>query len=91
MLRQGQLEQAVCDCIQMGFEYLQGHRLHNIYRQFVPAFDHPHSEKKKTKSKQQHAPPHTTAFVRKYIDSLAGSPEVCLQYGLMASSNSVKL
>lgn len=30
------------DCVHLGFEYLQGGRLHNFCKQPVPTFDHPH-------------------------------------------------
>ena len=42
--KQGQLEQAAQDSIQVGFEYLQRRRPHNVPGQPVPGLRHPQSE-----------------------------------------------
>lgn len=43
--RQGQLEQVAQDHAQLGYQYLQGWRLHILSEQSVPVFEHPHSKK----------------------------------------------
>lgn len=40
LLKQSQLEQIACYCIPLGFEYLKGWRLHSLFRQPIPVFDH---------------------------------------------------
>lgn len=45
LLKQGQLEQAAQDYVQMTFEYLQECRLHNLPDQSVPGFRHPYCKK----------------------------------------------
>ena len=42
--KQGRLEQAAQDCIQVGFEYLQRRRLHYLLGQPVPVLHHPQRE-----------------------------------------------
>jgi len=42
--KQGPLQQAAQDLVQMGLEYLQRRRLHNLPGQPVPVLRHPHSE-----------------------------------------------
>jgi len=42
--KQGHLQQAAQDHIQMGFEYLRRRRLHNPSGQAVPGLRHPQSE-----------------------------------------------
>lgn len=46
LLKQGQKNQAVQDCVQLCFEYVQGWRLYNTSGEPVPAFNHSHSNKK---------------------------------------------
>lgn len=45
--KQDQPEQAAQDCAWSGFEHLPGWRLHNLSRQPVPVFLHPHGKKKR--------------------------------------------
>jgi len=40
LLKQGHLEQAAQNYLQMAFEYLQGGRLHSLSRQSVPVLNH---------------------------------------------------
>ena len=42
--KQGHLDQAAQDLVQVGFEYLQRRRLHNPSRQPVPVLRHPQRE-----------------------------------------------
>ena len=42
--KQGHLQQAAQDLVQVGFEYLQRRRLHNLPGQAVPGLRHPQSE-----------------------------------------------
>jgi len=42
--KQGHLEQATQDLVQVGFEYLQRRRLHNHSGQLVPVLHHPQSK-----------------------------------------------
>jgi len=42
--KQGHLQQAAQDLVQVGLEYLQRRRLHNLPGQPVPVLRHPHSE-----------------------------------------------
>jgi len=44
LLKQGHLQQAVQDLVQVGLEYLQRRRLHNLPGQPVPVLRHPQSE-----------------------------------------------
>uniref|UniRef100_A0A8B9Q4U4 Transmembrane protein 19 n=1 Tax=Apteryx owenii TaxID=8824 RepID=A0A8B9Q4U4_APTOW len=44
LLKQGHLEHVAQDPVQVGFEYLQGWRLHNLSGQPVPVLCHPHSK-----------------------------------------------
>lgn len=41
-LREGPLDPVTQDCVQMGFEYLQGRRLYSLSMQPVPVLCHPH-------------------------------------------------
>ena len=43
-LKQGHLQQAVEDLVQVGLEYLQRRRLHNLPGQPVPVLRHPQRE-----------------------------------------------
>lgn len=40
-LKQGQLETVFQACVQLGFNYFQGWRLHKLSGHLVPVFDHP--------------------------------------------------
>jgi len=42
--KQSHLEQAAQDLVQMGLEYLQRRRLHNLFGQPVPVLRHPQTE-----------------------------------------------
>jgi len=42
--KQGRLQQAAQDCIQVGLKYLQRRRLHNLPGQPVPVLRHPQSD-----------------------------------------------
>jgi len=44
LLKQGQLQQAAQDLVQVGLEYLQGRRLHNLSGQPVQVLRHPQRE-----------------------------------------------
>ena len=44
-LKHGHLELVAQVCIQLGFAYLQGWRLHNLSGQPVPVLGHPHSKR----------------------------------------------
>jgi len=44
LLKQGHLEQAAQNLVQVGLEYLQRRRLHSLPRQPVPVLCHPQSE-----------------------------------------------
>ena len=44
LLKQGHLQQDAQDLVQMGFEYLQRRRLHNLPGQPVPVLRHPQRE-----------------------------------------------
>jgi len=44
LLKQGRLQQAAQDLVQVGLEYLQRRRLHNIPEQPVPVLHHPQRE-----------------------------------------------
>ena len=44
LLKQGHLQQAAQDLVQMGLEYLQRRRLHSLPGQPVPALRHPQRE-----------------------------------------------
>jgi len=43
--KQGQVDQVAQGHVPLGFEYLQGWRLHSLSVQPVSVFDHPHSKK----------------------------------------------
>ena len=44
LLKQDHLELVAQDSVQLGFEYLQGWRLHTLPGQAVPVLSHPHSK-----------------------------------------------
>jgi len=44
LLKQGHLQQAAQDPVQVGLEYLQRRRIHNFSGRPVPVFHHPQSE-----------------------------------------------
>jgi len=44
LMKQGHLQQAAQDLVQVGLEYLQRRRLHNLPGQPVPALRHPQRE-----------------------------------------------
>lgn len=43
--KQDQLKEIAQDIFQLGFEYVQGLRLHSLFKQLIPVFSHAHSIK----------------------------------------------
>jgi len=73
--KQGHLQQAAQDLVQVGLEYLQRRRLHNLPRQPVPVLRHPQREEEKMGKVQVYG-----------VESIAGKKALLTENGSVKGS-----